>query len=111
MKALHLSVEIGHRWYSGVIWKELGELMLRQNRPNAAAEAFKKGLEIAREVNSPEVMGMSLYGLARVAAVQENFAEARLQARTSLNIFQSIGHYKTTEVADWLSSITETPDV
>ena len=107
MKALHLSIEIGHRWYNGVIWKELGELRLKQNLPNSAADSFKKGLDLAREVNSPELMGMSLYGLARVAAAQENFAEARLQARTSLNIFEPIGHYKTTEVADWLHSITD----
>ena len=106
MKALHLAIEIGHRWYNGVIWKELGELRLKQNLPNSAADGFKKGLDLAREVNSPELMGMSLYGLARVAAAQENFAEARLQGQTSLNIFQSIGHYKTAEVAQWLHSMT-----
>lgn len=106
MKALHLAIEIGHRWYNGVIWKELGELRLKQNLPNSAADAFKKGLDLAREVNSPELMGMSLYGLARVAAAQENFAEARLQGQTSLNILQLIGHYKTAEVGSWLTSIT-----
>jgi tetratricopeptide (TPR) repeat protein len=108
-KALHLSLEIGHRWYNGVIWKEVGELRLRQKLPNSAADAFKKGLDLARNVNSPELMGMSLYGLAHVAAAQENFAEARLQGQTSLNIFQSIGHYKTSEVCDWLRSMTESP--
>jgi tetratricopeptide (TPR) repeat protein len=107
MKALHLAIEIGHRWYSGVIWKELGELRLKQNLPNSAADGFKKGFDLAREVNSPELIGMSLYGLARVAALQENFAEARLQGRTCLNIFQSIDHYKTDEVIEWLSSITD----
>jgi tetratricopeptide (TPR) repeat protein len=108
MKSLHLSIEIGHRWYKGVIWKELGELRLKQNLPNSAADAFKKGLDLAREVNSPELMAMSIYGLARVAAVQENFAEARLHGQTSLNIFKSMNHYKIAEVMDWLHSVPRT---
>ena len=105
MKSLHLSTEIGHRWYNGVVWKELGELRLKQQLPNVAASAFKKAVELAREVNSPELIGLALYGLARVAALQKNYAEARLQAQTSLNIFEQIGHHKKKEVTAWLSSI------
>jgi tetratricopeptide (TPR) repeat protein len=105
MKSLHLSMEIGHRWYNGVIWKEIGELKMKQQLPNAASSAFQKAVELAREVNSSELMGLSLYGLAQVAAVQQNYAEARLQGQTSLNIFQSFGYYKQKEVNAWLKSI------
>ncbi|HEX6719089.1 MAG TPA: tetratricopeptide repeat protein [Pyrinomonadaceae bacterium] len=105
MKSLHLSMEIGHRWYNGVIWKELGELKLRQNLPNAAAGAFKNAADLAREVNSPELIGLVLYGLARVAEAQQNYVEARLQGQNSLNIFESIGHHKKSEVKAWIKSI------
>ena len=111
MKGLHLSIEIGHRWYSGVIWKELGELRIKQGLPNAASAAFNKSVELARDVNSPELTGLAFYGLARVAALQNNKVEARLQGRTSLNIFKSIGHYKEAEVMAWISSINgNTPE-
>jgi len=105
IKSLHLSIEIGHRWYNGVIWKEIGELRLKQNLPNPASSAFKKAVELARQVNSSELMGMALYGLARVAEAQKNLAEARLQGRTSLNIFQSMDHYKKEEVITWINHL------
>jgi tetratricopeptide (TPR) repeat protein len=105
MKSLHLSMEIGHRWYKGVIWKEFGELRLKQGRPNDAAGAFQKAVEVARDVNSPELLGLALYGLARVAEVQKNYPEARLQGQTSLNIFQSIGHHKKKDVMAWVKSL------
>ena len=105
MKSLQLSMDIGHRWYNGVCWKEIGELRLKQQLPNAASGAFKKALDLAREVNSPELMGLTFFGLARVAAVQGNYSEARLQGLTSLNVFQPIGHYKRAEVKDWIDSL------
>jgi tetratricopeptide (TPR) repeat protein len=105
MRSLQLAVEIGHRWYTSVIWKELGELKLKQKYPNSASDAFKKALELAREVNSSELMGLSIYGLARVAAAQKNYAEARLQGQTCLNIFQLMGYYKKDEVQKWIDSL------
>jgi tetratricopeptide (TPR) repeat protein len=107
MKSLQLSMDIGHRWYNGVCWKEIGELKIKQQLPNAAFSAFKKALDMAREVNSPELMGLTLFGLARVAALQGNYSEARLQGLTSLNIFQSIGHHKRAEVKDWIDSLPQ----
>lgn len=105
LEALRISREIGHRWYSSVIWKELGELRLRQNYLNAATEALTKSLEIARDVNSPEQVGLALYGLARTAAARANYAEARLQGQTSLNIFETAGHEKAQEVRGWLNTL------
>lgn len=110
MTSLHLSVEIGHRWYNSVIWKELGILRLNQQRPNAAASAFKRSLDLAREVHSPERVASALYGLARAAALQGNYAEARLQGQTSLDIYLdiygSIAHPRTTEVKNWVESLS-----
>jgi tetratricopeptide (TPR) repeat protein len=107
MKSLHLSVEIGHRWYNSVIWKELGILRLKQQRPNAAASAFKRSLDLAREVRSPERVASALYGLAKAAALQGNYAEARLQGRTSLNIYESIPHHpRNEELKNWIESLS-----
>jgi tetratricopeptide (TPR) repeat protein len=106
MKSLHLAVDIAQRWYTSVIWKEIGELKLKQGYPNSASDAFKKALDLAREVNSPELMGLAIYGLARVAAVQNNDAEARLQGQNCLNIFQWMGYYKKDEVQTWIESLT-----
>jgi len=107
MKSLHLAIETGLRWYNSVIWKEIGRLRLKQQLPNAAASAFKKSLDLAREVNSPERMGAALYGLAQVAALQGNLAEARLQGQTSLNIYESTGHHRLREVKEWVESLSQ----
>ena len=112
MRSLHLSVEIGHRWYNSVIWKELGILRLKQQRPNAAASAFKRSLDLAREVRSPERVASAVYGLARAAALKGNYAEARLQGQTSLDIyldtFKSIPHPRKAEVKNWVDSLSAT---
>ena len=105
MKSLHLAVDIGHRWYTSVIWKEIGELKLKQGYPNSASDAFKKALDLAREVNSSELMGLAIYGLARVAEAQKNNAEARLQGQSCLNIFEWMGYYKKYEVQKWIESL------
>jgi tetratricopeptide (TPR) repeat protein len=105
MKSLHLAVDIGHRWYTSVIWKEIGELKLKQGYPNSASDAFKKALDLAREVNSSELIGLAIYGLARVAEAQKNYAEARLQGQNSLNIFQLMDYYKQDEVKKWIDKL------
>jgi tetratricopeptide (TPR) repeat protein len=106
LESLRLSREIGHRWYSSVIWKEIGELRLKQKLLNSAYEAFVKALELARDVNGPELIGLALYGLARAAAARPNYAEARLHGQTCLTIFQSMGHQKGKEVQNWLRQFT-----
>ena len=105
LESLHLSREIGHRWYNSVIWKEIGELRLKQGLLNAATEAFTKSMQVARDVSSQELIGLALYGLARTAAARQNFPEARLQAQTSLSIFETMGHSKENEVRDWLNTL------
>lgn len=106
LESQRLAREIGHRWYGSVIWKEFGELRLRQEYMNAASESFTKALELAREVNSPELIGLALYGLARTAAARKNFAEARLQGLTCLDIFKATGHQKEWEVQGWLNTLS-----
>ena len=47
-------------------------------------------------------IGRALFGLARIAAVQGNMAEARQLAEESLAMYQAMGHYRAIRVRDWL---------
>ena len=50
---------------------------------------------------------LARYGLARIAVLRGNLAEATRLGQACLAEFEAIGHYKATEVAHWLQSFSE----
>jgi tetratricopeptide (TPR) repeat protein len=104
-EALALARNMGHRWSISYILNDWGELYLKQQKLDSAFAAFREALELAQAGGIQELMGVALYGLARVTAVQGNTIEARRQAQKSLQIFEAIGHFKAAEVAQWLTTL------
>lgn len=112
-ESLDLAREIGHRWHTNATLNEWGELHLRQHKHglgeanvlDVASAAFREVLEMAQEMGAREQLAMALYGLARVAAAQGNTGEAQRQGQASLALFETMEHYKATEVKGWLAGL------
>ena len=104
-EGLALARELGHRWFICGILSELGELHLTQQAWEAASAAFHEVQEMAQQTGGQEFVAGAAYGLARVAAAQDNTVEAHRQGRLSLAIFEAIGHSKVTEVRQWLAGL------
>jgi DNA-binding CsgD family transcriptional regulator len=102
-----LARQIDHHWALSTLLNERGELHLKQQFYDAARVDFREMRDIASE-GDPEYFGLACFGLARVAAAQGSTTEARQQGQESLAILEKIGHYKGTEVKQWLNTL---PDV
>jgi tetratricopeptide (TPR) repeat protein len=106
-EALQLAREIGQRWLTGRLLDLWGELHLLQQQPDLARAAFQELYELARIIQSQEMIAGALYGLARVAAAQDDEARAQQLAEESLDNYTAIGHFKVNEVQEWLAALQE----
>lgn len=109
MEGLTLARELGHAWRANRILLELGELALQENRLAEATEAFQQVLQLGRQADSQLMIGLALFGQARVEAGRGNIAEAQQAGVESLHIFHTIGHYKAGEVKEWLATLQPVP--
>jgi tetratricopeptide (TPR) repeat protein len=105
-EALALARQIGRRWQIGRVLSEWGEAQWRQGMNEAAAASFHELFQLARLMQSQELVANALYGLARVTAGQGNPSLARERGQASLDAFISIGHYKVYEVQQWLVELS-----
>ncbi|GHO82452.1 helix-turn-helix domain-containing protein [Dictyobacter formicarum] len=81
-----------------------GECQLKQQQSSAAAANFREMLSSSPK-GCQELIASARYGLARVAALQKNFAEAQQQGHSSLSLFEKIGHHSSNEVRSWLDTL------
>ena len=81
-----------------------GELHLRQQQIEQAAEQFEAALALSQEKGFEELIAESLYGQARVADALGNREEARVLGKESLRRYQAIHHSSADRVENWLSS-------
>jgi tetratricopeptide (TPR) repeat protein len=81
-----------------------GDLRLEQQQPEAAKQDFRQMLACVPS-DHPTLVAFAQYGLARVAAAQTQFAEARELAGESLLIFETHGHRQRRIVSDFLNKI------
>jgi tetratricopeptide (TPR) repeat protein len=109
-EALRLARQIGHQWYQGITYKELGELRLEEGKLSEATPSFVKAIDVAGRIGSRDLVAFALYGLARVAYRSGNNSEARRQGYSSLQLFEEIGHRKAVEVKSWLSALEKTQE-
>ena len=105
LESLALARKVGHRWIVSEILNESGKLRLKEQDLDSASAAFLEALEMAQEMRGQESAAVALCGLAQVAAAQGNIVEARRQGQESLTVFEAIGHYKASEVAQWLTDL------
>jgi ATP/maltotriose-dependent transcriptional regulator MalT len=88
-----------------------GELHLDQSRLDLARASFQESLELGKEAGTQEYIATAKYGMARVASAKGNMPEAHLLGQESLEIFESIGHAKASEVRGWLKNLPPHPHV
>ena len=65
---------------------------------------FAKMQDTIRE-GDQELVALSQYGLARVAAAQNNIEEARRLGEMSLASLEAMGNRNTNEVREWLNTL------
>ncbi|MCA9932406.1 MAG: tetratricopeptide repeat protein [Ardenticatenaceae bacterium] len=100
--ALSLAEDIGHRWQVGRALSQWGELKLQRGQLEAAQAAFNRLFDLARVLQSQELVAVAQYGQARVAARSGDKERAADKARQALDGFTAIGHYRVQEVMEWL---------
>lgn len=95
LKALHLVQDRQFCLFTYII---LGDHYLRWGTPQKAVLFFEKVLEAGFQDQLPAAQ----YGLARIAAAEQNWVKVRELGQQSMAGFQALGHYKVTEVETWL---------
>ncbi len=103
-QAVSLSREIGHRWQLARSLREMGEIQLAREQIEDAKAAFDELYELARIMQSQELIANALFGLARVTAVLGNTQSAIHYAQESLDTFIAIGHHQVNGVQKWLKA-------
>ncbi|MCP5094877.1 MAG: tetratricopeptide repeat protein [Chloroflexi bacterium] len=104
--ALKMAREIGHRWQVARSLGERGEIQVASDDTIAAEDSFRELYDLARMMQSQELIGVALYGLGRVTAVNGNIPSAIRYAQESLDTFIAIGHHQVNDVQNWLNSLT-----
>ena len=104
-QAVLMAREIGHRWLLARSLREMGEIQLAREQIDDAQAAFEELYELARIMQSQELIASALFGLARVTAVNGNLTKARQYGRESLDTLISIGHHQVNDVQIWLNAL------
>jgi tetratricopeptide (TPR) repeat protein len=104
-ESLELARSIGALWYISNVLTEWGNVHLKFQHIDEAFAAFQEVMNSENLAETEPVMvGLACYGLARVAALRGEHAEARRLGQQSLEQFEAIQHHKAREVAAWLKT-------
>jgi tetratricopeptide (TPR) repeat protein/transcriptional regulator with XRE-family HTH domain len=103
-EGLEVARQIGTPLIIAIILSEFGNLYLDEQQIEAAFEVFCEMQDTILE-GDRELVALSQYGLARVAAAQDNIEEARRLGEMSLASLEAIGNRNTNEVREWLDAI------
>ncbi|MBV9259124.1 MAG: tetratricopeptide repeat protein, partial [Ktedonobacteraceae bacterium] len=83
-----------------------GDIHLHHQHPDEAAQAYQEVLALEASVDVDQKMtAWAQYGLARVAALHGELAQARQLGQQSLVAFAAKSHYKAAEVRQWLQNL------
>jgi len=103
-EGLELARQLGIPQFICILLYNRGDLQLNQQQDYIAETTFREMLSCVPE-GCQDLIASARYGLARVAALQNNIYEARQLGQTSLTIFEKIGHYRTGEIRHWLDTL------
>jgi tetratricopeptide (TPR) repeat protein len=104
-EGLELARALGHPQLICRLLIAWGDLRIEQQQPEAAKQDFQQMLARVPS-DHPTLVAFAHYGLARVAAAQNQFAEAKRLANESLLIFEVRGHRQKSIVSDFLNQIS-----
>jgi tetratricopeptide (TPR) repeat protein/transcriptional regulator with XRE-family HTH domain len=92
-----------------VFW---GELHLKYHHLDAATTAFNKALRsVDVSEQDPTLQAQAQYGLARIAALQGAITEAHSLGEDCATTLEKLGHSKTREVRQWLTTISASSQI
>ncbi len=100
-----IAEDIGHSLLMNEVVVILGDIYINENEINRAIKVLQKALKQSKEKGYREQIANSLYGLARIAAIQNKFYEAYEKGKESLLIFRKMNHGKSIEVTKWLDNL------
>lgn len=103
-EGLELAHQIGSRWLVSSLLVEQGEIALQLQQPDVAAIHFADA-QVHAPQGHTELQAMITYGLARLAALQQQIPQARSLGESSLALFTTMGHRRAKEVEDWLRTL------
>ncbi len=104
-EGLKIAWEIGTPLIIANVLYELGNLYLDKRQIEAAYETFSEMQNTIHE-GDQELIALSQFGLARIAAEQNNIEEARRLGVMSLEALGAMGNRNSIEVRAWLNTIT-----
>lgn len=107
-EALEIARQIGRHWLLCGALHAKGDLGLKQQRLNEAAQIFAELKSITSDGNQ-EYQAIAYYGLARVAQNQGDIHQARELGEKSLHLLETIGNRQAAEVKTWLAGIEPDP--
>lgn len=88
-------------------WCGFGNLYRAQGDISQADAAYHKAMALAEEAGIKPVMGDVTFGLAQLALDTGQPDEARAWGEKSAALYANMGHYKSSQVNDWLQSLEE----
>ena len=103
-EGLGLARQIGTPRITSNALYEYGNLFLVLNQMEEAEEKFREALDTIPE-GDQELIALTQYGLARVAAARGNTYQARKLGTASLVSLNNMGHRKAKEIKFWLDSV------
>ena len=103
-ESLVLARQIGWPRMISVALYEYGFLSLDRQQIEAAEASFREMLTVL-PVGDQDLIVLAQYGLARVAAAQDNIEEARRLGEASVKALEAMGLRYAKEVRDWLDSL------
>ncbi len=105
LTALQMARRIGHPFLTAECLVTYGEVCLKEQRTNEAAEMFQEALALTQQLAAYEMHAMSQYGLARLAALEGDHAEAQRLAEECYTKLAAEGHERAHDVAQWLATL------
>jgi transcriptional regulator with XRE-family HTH domain/tetratricopeptide (TPR) repeat protein len=105
-EGLSLARQVGRLEIACAALYDYGHVCLAEMQSGAAQASFEELLTSAPE-DFQDFVALAQYGLARVAAAQGNFEEARLLGETSMEVLETIQHRDAGEVREWLEAMEQ----
>jgi uncharacterized protein HemY/transcriptional regulator with XRE-family HTH domain len=101
-ESLKIATSSGKDWLRNETLNEIGELYLKQQRIDEAEAVFQEVLSKVRQMETKYLEACTQYGLARVEAARQNFAEAYRKGQASHALFTRLENVMAKQVGDWL---------
>lgn len=104
-----IACDIKHAWVANETLCEWGELHLKRGEWTFAADKFKRALKAARTMETPELIAIALFGLARAAAGRAEYEQAYRLGKESFELYEKMRDPRDKVVNEWLKRMPPPP--